>query len=143
MVQLNFCEARKGVMFEFPMRRPHPLTANLLGRTEARRVPASSHPATRDAAKTYVLQELLTSPWRRAFLAKRLLADVSIWRKTTNRQHSNFNGNALFSQAGAGVLWINKSLFYLLFTAVQSLRLGRRRVASCGAIESRAAGLLF
>jgi len=24
-------------MFEFPMRRPHPLTANLLGRTEARR----------------------------------------------------------------------------------------------------------
>jgi hypothetical protein len=70
MVQLNFCEARKGVMFRFPMRRPHPLTANLLGRTEARRVPASSHPATRDAAKTYVLQELLTSPWRRAFFGQ-------------------------------------------------------------------------
>jgi len=70
MAQLSFCEARKGVMFEFPMRRPHPLTANLLGRTEARRAPASSHPATRDAAKTYVLQELLTSPWRRAFFGQ-------------------------------------------------------------------------
>jgi hypothetical protein len=76
-------------------------------------------------------------------LAKPLLADVSIWRKTTNRQHPNFNGNALFSQAGAGRLWINKSLFYLLFTALESLRLGRRRVASSAAISSRAEVLVW
>jgi len=47
---------------------------------ETRRVPASSHPAIRDMAKTYVLQRLLTRPWRRAKRVSQMLADVPIWR---------------------------------------------------------------
>jgi hypothetical protein len=42
------------------------------------------------------------------FSAKALLADVSIWRKTANRQHYNFTGNGTFSQADTGALWISK-----------------------------------
>jgi len=69
MVQLDFCEARKGVMFAIPMRR---LTLWPPSREKiaARRVPASSRPAIRDVAKTYILQCCSTGPWRRVFVVK-------------------------------------------------------------------------
>ena len=35
---------------------PYPLIPELLGKSETRRVPAPSHPAQRDVAKTHILQ---------------------------------------------------------------------------------------
>jgi len=91
-----------------PHSSPHPLAAiGML--TETRRVPASSHPAIRDMAKTYVLQRSLNRPWRRA---KTGLADAGgradLEELKANRQHSNCTGRGVFSQARGDGLWINK-----------------------------------
>jgi hypothetical protein len=57
------------------------LTAISPGKIEARRVPASSHPAIRDVAKTYISPGRWTNPWRRVSCGQPSLADVSIRRK--------------------------------------------------------------
>jgi hypothetical protein len=91
-----------------PHSSPHPLAA--IGMLiETRRVPASSRPAIRDMAKTYVLQRLLTRPWRRA---KTGVTDAGgradLEELKANRQHLNSTGKRVFSQGREAELWINK-----------------------------------
>src|SRR6516165_6369709 len=108
-------------MFEFPMRRPHPLTANLLGRIEARRVPASSHPATRDAAKTYVSPRKLDQPLAQGFFRpNRSRRTCRFGGKLRIDNSIILAGNPTFSQAMAGPLWINKTfnIWWLQYCAL-------------------------
>jgi hypothetical protein len=61
-------------------------------------------------AKTYVLQRLLTRPWRRA---KTGITDAGgradLEELKANRQHCNCTGSGVFSQARDNALWIIKA----------------------------------
>ena len=100
---------------------PHPVIPVSLSESETRRVPAPSHLAQRDVAKTHVSPGLCgLSLWREAQILVQ-----STWRTCrfggnlkTNRQHNNSTRSGPFSQAVRGIFVTISYLFtyrYRLF----------------------------
>jgi hypothetical protein len=66
-----------------------------------------------------MFSRIVGPPLAQGFGGQTFLADVPIRRKTTNRQHLNFTGNGVFSQATEKALWINNyNIFIYLGKAV-------------------------
>ena len=81
-------------------------------RSELVGLPASSHPAIRDVAKTYVLQGARPAPGAERSWVQRSWRTCRLGGRTTDRQQINFTGKGGDSQAGGWGLWINKCMYF-------------------------------